>query len=136
MPLPLGNNPDSVLNGGMADRPYYLPSEELRVSTERPAELTIRLEARAVLLCPPRDVSTWELEADQLNRTRITMFNSRVTVRHATGQAERRVLTDEVEFRSVLCDEFGLKMTDDEIRLCIDVMCRKDEKGAPHPFFA
>ena len=70
------------------------------------------------------------------DRTRITMFNRRVTVRHATGEADRRQLENEAEFRTVLCDEFGLNMTDDEIRTCIDVMERKGEKGAPHPFFA
>jgi N-hydroxyarylamine O-acetyltransferase len=70
------------------------------------------------------------------NRTRITMFNARVTVRRATGEAERRHLSEEAEFRSVLRDEFGLNMTDEEIRTCIDVMKRKGEKGAPHPFFA
>ncbi len=70
------------------------------------------------------------------DRTRITMFNARVTVRHANGAAERRQLHDEAEFRSVLRDEFGLRMSDEEIRTCIDVMRRKGEKGAPHPFFA
>jgi N-hydroxyarylamine O-acetyltransferase len=70
------------------------------------------------------------------DRTRITMFNSRVTVRHATGEAERRMLEDEAEYRSVLRDEFGLNMSDDEIRTCISVMKRRGEKGAPHPFFA
>jgi hypothetical protein len=57
------------------------------------------------------------------------MFNARVTVRHATGEAERRHLSDEAEFRLVLRDEFGLNMTDAEIRTCIDVMRRKGEKG-------
>ena len=70
------------------------------------------------------------------DRTRITMFNRRVTVRHATGEADRRQLVDEAEFKNVLRDEFGLNMTDDEIRTCIDIMERKGEKGAPHPFFA
>jgi len=70
------------------------------------------------------------------NRTRITMFNRRVTVRHATGEAERRHLQNECEFRTVLRDEFGLNMSDEEIRICIDVMERKGEKGPPHPFFA
>jgi N-hydroxyarylamine O-acetyltransferase len=70
------------------------------------------------------------------NRTRITLFNRRVTVRHATGEAERRQLQSETAFRTVLRDEFGLNMTDDEIHNCIDVMERKGEKGAPHPFFA
>ena len=70
------------------------------------------------------------------NRTRITMFNWRVTVRHATGEADRRELRREAEFRSVLRDEFGLNMTDDEIRTCFDVVERNGERGAPHPFFA
>ena len=64
------------------------------------------------------------------------MFNRRATVRHATGQADRRQLNGEAEFRTVLRDEFGLNMTNEEIRTCIDVMDRKAEKGAPHPFFA
>src|SRR5262249_59208796 len=70
------------------------------------------------------------------NRTRVTMFNARVTARHATGEAERRVFADESDFRTVLRDTCGLRMTDEEIRTCIDVMHRKGEKGAPHPFFA
>ena len=70
------------------------------------------------------------------NRTRITMFNRRVTVRYETGEADRRLLNDEAEFRSVLRHEFGLNMTDEEIHTCIDVMERRGEKGAPHPFFA
>lgn len=41
------------------------------------------------------------------------MFNARVTARHATRDTERHLLTDEAEFRPVLRDEFGLKMTDD-----------------------
>ena len=64
------------------------------------------------------------------------MFNARLTVRHATGEAERRLLKDETEFRSVLRDEFGLNMSDDEIRTCMSVMELMGAKGAPHPFFA
>jgi hypothetical protein len=45
-------------------------------------------------------------------------------------------LSDEAEFRSVLRDEFGLNLTVEDIRACIDVMRHKGEKGAPHPFFA
>ena len=70
------------------------------------------------------------------NRTRVTMFNRRVTVRYATGEADKRQLKDEADFRFVLRSEFGLNMTDEEIHACIDVMERKGEKGAPHPFFA
>jgi N-hydroxyarylamine O-acetyltransferase len=70
------------------------------------------------------------------HRTRITLFNRRLTVRHSTGEADRRYVVDEAEFRAVLRDEFGLNMTDDEIRSCVEIMERKGEKGAPHPFFA
>jgi N-hydroxyarylamine O-acetyltransferase len=70
------------------------------------------------------------------NRTRLTMFNARVTVRHASGEVERRFLADEAEFRSVLKNEFGLNMSDEDIRTCISVMEKKGAKGAPHPFFA
>lgn len=69
------------------------------------------------------------------NRTRITMYNARVTVRHASGEAERRVLETEAEYRSVLRDEFGLNLSDDEIRNCVAVMKQKGG-GEPHPFFA
>src|SRR6476469_9487644 len=41
------------------------------------------------------------------DRTRITMFNARLTVRHATGESERRLLNDEAECRSVLRGDFG-----------------------------
>jgi N-hydroxyarylamine O-acetyltransferase len=64
------------------------------------------------------------------------MFNRRLTVRHVTGEADRRHLRDEADFRSALRGEFGLNMTDEEIRACVDVMERWGEKGAPHPFFA
>lgn len=70
------------------------------------------------------------------NRTRITMFNRRLTVRRVTGEAERRHLKDEAEFQSVLRNEFGLAMSDEEIHTCVDVMERKGDQGAPHPFFA
>jgi len=70
------------------------------------------------------------------NRTRLTMFNARVTVRHASGEVERRFLTDEAEFRSVLKNEFGLNMSNEDISTCISVMEKKGAKGAPHPFFA
>ncbi len=70
------------------------------------------------------------------DRTRITMFNARVTVRDAQGRSERRLLEREAEFQSVLRDEFGLRMSDEEIGTCIDVMRRRGQMGAPHPFFA
>lgn len=70
------------------------------------------------------------------DRTRITMFNARVTVRLASGEAERRILKTDAEFGTVLRDEFGLNLSDEEIGGCLEVMKRKGERGPPHPFFA
>jgi N-hydroxyarylamine O-acetyltransferase len=70
------------------------------------------------------------------NRTRITMYNARVTVRDAAGQAKRRWLATDGEFRDVLRGEFGLNMSDEDIDRCVAVMKAKGTGDAPHPFFA
>ncbi|MBR0746561.1 hypothetical protein JQ582_21740 [Bradyrhizobium japonicum] len=70
------------------------------------------------------------------NRSRITMYNARVTVRHADGRAEKRWLATEREFRDVLRGEFGLNMSDQKIDECVAVMKAKGTGDAPHPFFA
>ena len=70
------------------------------------------------------------------NRTRITMYNARVTVRDAEGHAEKRWLTTGSEFRDVLRGEFGLNMSDQQIDECVVVMNAKGTGDAPHPFFA
>ena len=70
------------------------------------------------------------------NRTRITLFNARLNIRHATGEVERRTLADESEYRDVLTDTFGLKLSADELATALDTVARKGTQGAPHPFFA
>lgn len=70
------------------------------------------------------------------NRTRVTMYNSRVTIRDADGRAEKRWLATDREFRDVLRDEFGLNMSDQEVDQCVAVMKSKGTGDAPHPFFA
>ncbi|MBR1175940.1 arylamine N-acetyltransferase [Bradyrhizobium sp. KB893862 SZCCT0404] len=70
------------------------------------------------------------------NRSRITMYNARVTVRDADGHAEKRRLATENEFRDVLRGEFGLNLSDQEIDACVAVMKAKGTGDAPHPFFA
>jgi N-hydroxyarylamine O-acetyltransferase len=70
------------------------------------------------------------------NRTRITMYNARVTVRDADGGAEKRWLATDSEFRDVLRGEFGLNMSNEEIDQCVAVMKAKGTGDAPHPFFA
>jgi N-hydroxyarylamine O-acetyltransferase len=70
------------------------------------------------------------------NRTRITMYNARVTVRDANGGVERRWLQNEAEYCDVLRGEFGLNMSDGEIKQCVAIMKTKGTGDAPHPFFA
>jgi len=70
------------------------------------------------------------------NRTRITMYNSRVTVRDADGHAEKRWLQSDAEYHDVLRGEFGLNMSDEEIEQCVATMKAKGTGDAPHPFFA
>jgi N-hydroxyarylamine O-acetyltransferase len=70
------------------------------------------------------------------NRTRLTLFNARLIVRHATGEAERRMLGDLAEYRSVLTDMFGLALSDADLRTALATIEAKGMRGAPHPFFA
>lgn len=69
------------------------------------------------------------------SRTRITMYNARVTVRDADGRAEKRWLKKESDYADVLRGEFGLNMTDKEIDRCIAIMKTKGTGDSPHPFF-
>lgn len=70
------------------------------------------------------------------NRSRITMYNARVTVRDADGHAEKRWLATDGEFRDVLRGDFGLSMSDEEIDACVAVMKAKGTGDVAHPFFA
>jgi N-hydroxyarylamine O-acetyltransferase len=70
------------------------------------------------------------------NRTRITLFNARLNVRHATGGVERRILVDKNEYRDVLTETFGLALSDQELTTALDTVAQKGTHGAPHPFFA
>jgi N-hydroxyarylamine O-acetyltransferase len=70
------------------------------------------------------------------NRSRITMYNARVTVRDAEGHPDKRWLASEREYHDVLRGEFGLNISDEEIDRCIAVMKAKGTGDAPHPFFS
>jgi hypothetical protein len=43
------------------------------------------------------------------------LFNARFTVRHASGEVERRTLQGEGDYRSVLAADFGIKLSDEEL---------------------
>jgi len=70
------------------------------------------------------------------NRTRITMYNARVTTRDAEGRADKRWLESNSEYHEALRGEFGLNLSDEEIDRCIAIMKAKGTGDAPHPFFA
>ena len=70
------------------------------------------------------------------NRTRLTLFNARLNVRHADGEADRRQLREAAEYRDVLAGMFGLEFSESELAQALETVERKGARGAPHPFFA
>jgi N-hydroxyarylamine O-acetyltransferase len=70
------------------------------------------------------------------SRTRLTLFNARFNVRHASGEVERRTLQGEAEYRGVLASEFGIKLSDGDLRTALAHVEQRGTLGAPHPFFA
>lgn len=70
------------------------------------------------------------------NGTRLTLFNARFNVRHRSGQVERRILQSEADFRSVLVNEFGLTLPDNDLRTALGHVEQRGTRGPPHPFFA
>jgi N-hydroxyarylamine O-acetyltransferase len=70
------------------------------------------------------------------NKTRLTLFNARFNVRHASGQVERRTLQGEAEYRSVLTREFGIMLSDEDLRTALAHVEQRGTQGPPHPFFA
>ena len=70
------------------------------------------------------------------NGTRLTLFNARFNVRHPSGQADRQMLRDEGEYRSVLKEKFGIELSDAELKTALAHAEQRGTRGAPHPFFA
>lgn len=70
------------------------------------------------------------------NRSRVTMFNERVNLRHADGRVERRILEKDHEYRDVLRNEFGLNLSDEEIAAILEATVKRGDLGPAHPFFA
>jgi N-hydroxyarylamine O-acetyltransferase len=70
------------------------------------------------------------------NRTRITLFNARLSVRHVTGEVERRMLADKSDYRDVLTETFGVVLSDEELATALETVAQKGAQGAPHPSFA
>jgi N-hydroxyarylamine O-acetyltransferase len=69
-------------------------------------------------------------------KTRITLFNARLKIRHGNGEVERRELAHRNEYHDVLAETFGLALSDAELDEVLETVARKGVRGAPHPFFA
>jgi N-hydroxyarylamine O-acetyltransferase len=70
------------------------------------------------------------------NRTRITLFNARLTVRHSDGTVERTVLDGAAAYRDALGDLFHVHLSEAELAQALETVERKGTRGPPHPFFA
>jgi N-hydroxyarylamine O-acetyltransferase len=70
------------------------------------------------------------------DRTRLTLFNARFNVRHASGKVERRMLEGEADYRAVLRDSFGIALSDRDLQAALANVERRGTRGPPHPFFA
>jgi N-hydroxyarylamine O-acetyltransferase len=70
------------------------------------------------------------------NGTRLTVFNARFNVRHASGEVERRTLESHDDYRIVLRDRFGIALSDQDLQTALANVERRGTRGPPHPFFA
>lgn len=69
------------------------------------------------------------------DRSRLTLFNSRFTVRDGNGHCERRFLQSPEEFRLVLAERLGIELGADDLALALRLA---EERGSatPLPSFA
>lgn len=70
------------------------------------------------------------------DRTRITLFNARLNLRHADGEVERRTLEGVADYGTVLADLFGLVLPEADLAAALARVEAKGMRGPPHPFFA
>jgi N-hydroxyarylamine O-acetyltransferase len=69
-------------------------------------------------------------------RTRLTLFNERLTIRDAEGNAERQILAAEADFRRALTDKFGVHLSETDLRKALATVAVRGWRAGPHPFFA
>jgi N-hydroxyarylamine O-acetyltransferase len=70
------------------------------------------------------------------SRTRLTLFNRRLTVRHVGGETVRRTLGGIDEFRDVITHDFHVELSEPELQKALAHMEQRATEGPPHPFFA
>jgi N-hydroxyarylamine O-acetyltransferase len=70
------------------------------------------------------------------NRTRLTLFNSRLSVRYPSGEVDRRTISGSQAFGDVLTKDFGIRLSDSDLQTAVANMEQRGTSGAPHPSFA
>jgi N-hydroxyarylamine O-acetyltransferase len=70
------------------------------------------------------------------NKTRLTLYNARFNVRHASGEVERRILRDEADYHHVFAEEFGIVLSQADLKATLALVSQRGIPGPPHPFFA
>ena len=68
--------------------------------------------------------------------TRLTLFNGRFNVRQSAGAVERRILESKDDYRTVLRDQFGIALSDQELETALANVERRGTRRPSHPFFA
>jgi N-hydroxyarylamine O-acetyltransferase len=70
------------------------------------------------------------------NGTRLTLFNSRLSVRYPSGEVDRRTISGSQAFHDVLTKDFGIRLSDFDLQAAVTNMEQRGTSGAPHPSFA
>lgn len=68
--------------------------------------------------------------------TRLTLFNDRLTIRDAGGNAARQILESEADFMRVLTGRFGIYLSEADLRQALAAVSERGRHDGPHPFFA
>lgn len=68
--------------------------------------------------------------------TRLTLFNSRTTIRRPGHPVERSVLENAASFAETLESAFGLVLDGDDMAQALAILDRKGTRQATHPFFS
>jgi N-hydroxyarylamine O-acetyltransferase len=71
-----------------------------------------------------------------VERTRLTLFNNRLTVRYPDGTADREILSSECDFRRTLAERFDIHPSDSDLRMALHTVEERGWRDGPHPFFA
>jgi N-hydroxyarylamine O-acetyltransferase len=70
------------------------------------------------------------------DRTRLTLYNSRLSIRYPSGEVDRRTISGSQAFRDVLTKDFGIRLSDFDLQTAVANMEQRGTSGAPHPSFA